>query len=105
MNEAFVILDMAESHEWSTAPISQEAPLRIPERKRSTMVQCSREVAEREALRLQEAHPDGRFVLFQATHVTCLLDAPTHVNLAGQTIFSRKVARLAEVHDADAIPF
>jgi hypothetical protein len=107
MNEAFVIIDMRNAAEWpASGPLFEHTnPLKIPEHKRPTVVQCSREIAEREALRLQQAHPDGRFVLFEATHVTVQVDAPTHVNLSGQTMFSRQIARLAKVHDADEIPF
>jgi hypothetical protein len=67
------------------------------------VLQASREVAEREALRLQSAHPYGRFVVFTATAVTVMLDTPTHVNLKGEPLMTRKVARLADLHDG--IPF
>jgi hypothetical protein len=102
MDEAFLILDMADADNWGGNP-RMGTLCRIPLDKRPTVVQDSREVAEREALRLQSFNPHGRFVVFEAIAVTVMLDTPTHVNLQGKTLYSRKVARLVE--KSDGIPF
>lgn len=97
-----VIIDMAESNEWDIR--FQEhgrifGPQLIPPGKRPTILQCSRELAEAEALRLQQAHPQGRFVIFTAEQVTCWVEAPTHVNLAGEPLRTARVARLASISE------
>lgn len=100
MDEAFLILDMADSNNWTSGP---HTLARIPPEKRPTVLQESRDVAEREALRLQAAHPSGRFVLFQAVAVTVSVVSPTHVNLKGEPLLTEKVARLATLDDG--VPF
>ncbi len=100
MDEAFLILDIAESDNWTSGPYTLH---RIPPEKRPTVLQCSRQVAEQEALRLQGLHPLGRFVVFEAVKVTVSIDAPTHVNINGKVMETRRIARLAEVHDG--VPF
>ena len=65
---------------------------RIPPDRQPTVVHRSRTAAEAEALRLQKAHPDGRFVVFEATHVTTTLTAPTHITLGGQVLGEQRVA-------------
>lgn len=100
MDEAFLILDMAESDNWTSGPHTLH---RIPADKRPTVLQCSRQVAEQEALRLQRYHPNGRFVLFEAVMVSVNIEAPTHVNINGKVMETRRVAQLAAVHDG--VPF
>ena len=71
-DEAFLILDVADWHAGAWPGLfghAGEVAGRIPPEKRPTVVQASREVAERELLRLAERHPQGRFVLFTATHL------------------------------------
>lgn len=102
MDAAFLILDMADSDNWYAGPVATSL-CRIPPEKRPTVVQASREVAEREALRLQAAHPGGRFVVFEATHVSVTVTAPTHVNLKGEPLLHTTVARLASLREE--VPF
>jgi hypothetical protein len=95
-----VIIDMGESHQWDLRFREHGrvfGPQLIPAGKRPTILQCARDTAEAEALRLQRAHPEGRFVIFTATHVSVLIDAPTHVNLAGEPLRIERVARLASI--------
>jgi hypothetical protein len=97
-----VIIDMGESHQWDLRFREHGrlwGPQQIPANKRPTILQCSRETAEAEALRLARAHPTGRFVLFTATDVAVLLDVPTHVNLAGEPLHTARVARLASISE------
>jgi hypothetical protein len=103
-DEAFLILDMADAGNWFNGPVATSL-MRIPPEKRPTVVQQSREVGEKEVVRLQTAHPQGRFVLFQAVAKSTLVSMPTHVNLRGEPLFHERIARLVEIHDAEAIPF
>lgn len=97
--EAFMVLNVAESALWDTMHDGE----RIPEDRRPTVVHGSRATAETEALRLQQAHPDGQFVVFTATHVTASIQAPTHRTLDGQSFGERRFAVLCEI--GDDIPF
>lgn len=99
-----VIIDLGESHEWDVRFAENGGrlygPRLIPLKKRPSILQCSREVAEAEALRLQAANPEGQFVVFTATLATALVEAPTHVNLNGLPLRTEKVARLLPVAEA-----
>jgi hypothetical protein len=98
-----VIIDLGESHQWDLRFREHgrlHGPQLIPPGKRPTILQCAREIAEAEALRLARAHPTGRFVIFTATDVAVLVDAPTHVNVNGQPLRNERVARLASISEA-----
>lgn len=102
MNEAFVILDMANSQNWDTFLRLEKEALccqRIPAEDRSTILHPSRAIAEAEALRLQRAHPKGFFVIFTAIAATQLVEAATHVNLAGHVLRTESHARLVSVDE------
>jgi hypothetical protein len=96
MNEAFLIVDIAGLFDW---PERFGDCRLVDPAKRPTVLHASRKVAEAEALRLQLAHPAGQFCVFEATQFTVRIQAPTHVNLRGETLISEPVARLASVHD------
>ena len=107
-DEAFLILDVADWHAGAWPGLfghAGEVAGRIPPEKRPTVVQASREVAERELLRLAERHPQGRFVLFTATHLAVAAQIATHVTLGGTPIISQKVYRLASIESESDIPF
>ena len=92
-DEAFMVLNMGESQLWGAMHDGE----RIPPDRQPTVVHRSRTTAEAEALRLQKAHPDGRFVVFEATRVTTTLTAPTHMTLGGQALGEQRVAVLCWV--------
>ena len=100
--EAFLILDVADSSNWYAGPVAHSLA-RIPPEKRPTVLQTSRDAAEGEVLRLQAAHPEGRFVLFTASHMAVQVTVATHVNLKGEPMYSTKEARLASLDDG--VPF
>ena len=54
-------------------------------------------------LRLQKRYPSGLFVLFEATHITKMVEIPSHVNLRGDPFLFDNVAVLAKV--SDDVPF
>lgn len=97
-DQAFVILDMADAHNWSGdwGAINSEY-VRIPSEKRSTVLHMNRDRAERELLRLARMHPTGHFVLFEAASVGLRIDMPTHVNVHGYPIRMETVVRLAPI--------
>lgn len=97
---AWLIVDMAESDTWAPHYGSRV----IAPNKRPTVLQPSRLIAEEEAKRLQRAHPDGMFVVFEAVLVSRSATVPTHVTLAGKVVSERRVAVVAEITDDD-IPF
>ncbi len=102
-----LILEMSDHEHWGNPAhlIGKTAPSVIPAGRRPTMLQVDRETAEREAVRLAKAHPGGRFVVFAPVSVGLTTDVPTHVNIDGKVICSRKVPAIAEIHDPDEIPF
>ena len=100
MQEAFVIINVADRTNWADGPSMSE---RIPPEHRPTVIQTSRAQAEEEALRLQKRYPSGLFVLFEATHITKMVEIPSHVNLRGEPFLFDNVAVLAKV--SDDVPF
>ncbi|MCY1166936.1 hypothetical protein D9M73_68900 [compost metagenome] len=103
MIEAFVIINLAEAHQWDERFGRMGEARTIPEKCRPTILQCDRETAEQECIRLAKAHLHGCFVIFEATQVAVQIDCPTHVTLAGETMFSKRILRLAKV--GDDLPF
>lgn len=100
MTEAFLILNIADSHEWASRHSDCGV---IPPGKLSTLLHMSRESAEAEALRLAQAHPGGQFCIFEATQVSVRVPIPTHVNLRGEVLLTEPVVRLASVREE--VPF
>ena len=98
-DEAFMVLNMGESQLWGAMHDGE----RIPPDRQPTVVHRSRTAAEAEALRPQKAHPDGRFVVFEATRVTATITAPTHITLGSQVLGEQRVAVLCRVDDV--VPF
>ena len=62
-------------------------------------------IAQLQALRLQKYHPNGRFVVFEATHATSAIKRPTHVTLGGTPLFERTEAILLELSSHEEVPF
>ncbi len=100
-DEAFMILNMADNEHW-VAGFGHAVQL-IPEVRRPTVLQTDRSTAEAEVLRLAKAHPESRFVLFEASCMAVAIDAPTHVSLSGKPLLKDRVVRLATI--GDGIPF
>lgn len=95
-----VIIDLQDYYAGAW-PASVYRPCeQIPAEDRPTILHADRESVEREALRLQAAHPNGRFAIFTATHCTAMLQVPTHVNLAGQPLRVHAAARIEPLNGA-----
>lgn len=96
-----VIIDVTGFDDWPTSnfgtkQLGRNAP---------TVLQPSRETAEREAARLAKAHPGKRFAVFAVTTLAEAREVPTHVTLGGQVLQRRLEAFVTPVTDADQIPF
>lgn len=74
-----VVLDVTDSDQWS----QPYGGLLIPVHKRSTVVQPDRETAEREAVRLAQAHPGHHFAVFALLGIVESKEIPTHTTLGG----------------------
>jgi hypothetical protein len=98
--EAFLILNVGSVETWD----DKHGGLLIPYEARPTFVHLSRESAEKEAMRLQQANPSGLFAVFRCTHITASVSAPVSVTLGGKTISEQRFARLCEVV-GDDLPF
>lgn len=102
-----LILEMSDREHWGNPDhlIGSTAPSIIPIGRRPTMLQVDRDTAEREAKRLASMHPGGRFVVFAPVCAGITAEVPTHVNIDGKVITTRKVATIAEIPDPNEIPF
>lgn len=79
---------------------------RIPARQAPTVLHASREVAEKEALRLAARFPGRGFVVLEATVVAQTCKVPTHVTLGGKVVAEQDRAMLIDLaDDPDALPF
>lgn len=94
----YVIIDVGDFTLGEWIDCFKDGSARIPPEKRPTILHTDRAGVEREALRLQQANPSGRFVVFTATDEAAMVDVPTHVNLLGTPVRIERAARL------DAIP-
>lgn len=105
-----LIVDCTEADQWP-CHLGQVSglvptPRRIPPGKAPTVLQPSREVAEGEAKRLAREHLGRRFVVFQAVAVGTRVQIPTHVNLRGEVLASRREPAVLPLGEApDEIPF
>lgn len=98
----WLLLETSEAEQWAPHYGSRVIP---PER-RPTVAQPSREVAEREALRLAERHPGRRFVVFEAVCAGITTKVPTHITIKGDVVASRTTAAIVDVGDPDDdLPF
>lgn len=96
---SFLILELSESGDWPPRLGARH----IPERRRPTMLQPSREVAEQEALRLARMHPGSRFVVFAPVMQGVTVKVPTHVTLAGKTMVERDQALLVAIKEPEEV--
>ena len=97
--QAFVVIELSDAHDWPPAHVEH---YRIPAEKRPTVLHTTRDAAEREALRLSQAHQGG-FVVFQAVAQAVRVKVPTHTNLRGEVMYSQDQARLTQLDDG--VPF
>lgn len=100
-----LILDGRDQSEWQR---HHSGGLLIPQSDRPTVLQADRVTAEKEALRLAQNFPSGVFVVFAPVAIAKRLPEVTHVNLKGQPVQYRNVARLIPVLRLDDdmdIPF
>lgn len=95
-----LILEASELDHWEPHPSGARL---IHANRRPTMLQPDRDTAEREALRLARAHPQGLFVLFAPVAMAKRVPEATHVNLRGEVIRHAGVVRLLVI--GDQIPF
>lgn len=102
MSNPCLIVDVTDIDTWPTRLGGNQ----IPDVRRPTQLQPSREIAEAEALRLNKLHPHHRFVVFEAQTMTKAIDVPTHVSMTGQVLLSGNIPRLVCINDPDdLIPF
>lgn len=108
-----VIIEMSDAHNWETFPGGQLpapplAPTKIPERRRPTVLQASREIAEQECLRLANEHPGSKFVVFAPICAGITAKVATHTTLAGKVIAERAIATVVQFQEEeveDGLPF
>ena len=99
-----LILDGAGIDTWQK---HHSGGLLIPDRRRPSVLQADRETAEREAMRLGALH-DGLFVVFAPVAMVKRVPEATHVNLRGEVLHTRHVARLLSIAPSpgdDEMPF
>lgn len=101
-----LIIDVSDMDNW---PRHHSGGLLIPAIKRCTVMQADRDRAEREALRLCREHLGGLFVVFAPVALAKRVPEATHVNLRGEVLQTRNVARLLTIgtppDDDSDIPF
>jgi hypothetical protein len=98
-----LIIECSEAGEWLT--VHAGGPVRIPEDRRPTAMQCDLETAEAEAKRLAERHPGRKFIVFQAKSCATTITVPTHTTVTGKPWGARTVAVLLGIGEDDGIPF
>lgn len=100
MSGFFLILEISDAQNWQPF----RGCRRIPTGKQPSVLHPSREIAEAEALRLNQAHPDQRFAVFEAVTVAHSVRVPTHITLGGAIIAERNMPALVEIGEED-VPF
>lgn len=95
-----VIIAVDRPGQWRSAPGGGK---HIPPNKVCTVLQPSREVAEREALRLAKEYPGAAFVVLEAVTIARHQRVPTHVSLSGKVVADAPGSVLAAV--SDEVPF
>lgn len=97
------IVDVAEADQWTK---HWHGGRLVPERRRPTIAQPTREIAETEALRLAREHPGRRFIVLEPVAVAFTTKVTTHVTLGGQVVAERSSPALAQITDPhDEVPF
>jgi hypothetical protein len=91
---AWVIIELSDAHNWSSHFAGGAI---IPERRRPAVLQASRDAAEREAQRLADMRPDGKFVVFEAVAAGYTVKVPTHTTLAGKVFREASKAVLVQL--------
>lgn len=76
----------------------------IPSSKVCTVLQPSRAVAEREALRLAKEHPGVDFLVLEAVAIAKHQRTPTHVTIGGKVVADEPGSTLAAIAE-DGTPF
>lgn len=100
MSNPCLVLEVSETDRW--APF--RGCRRIPEQDRPTVLHPTREIAEAEALRLNQAHPDQLFAVFEAVTAARSVRVPTHITLGGAIFAERNMPALVKI-DEDEVPF
>ncbi len=95
-----LILDVTDIEQWTG---HHGGGHKLPMGGLCTVLQPSREVAEREALRLANRFPERRFAIFEATQLAASVQVPSHVTLGGHVFQHRRVAHLVSL--GDGVPF
>lgn len=94
MSNPCLILEVSESHTWGEV---WDGGQPIPENRRPTMLQPSREKAEAEAIRLSTAHPGKHFAVFEANVLAKTVQLPSHITFGGVVHAHRSEAVLLNV--------
>lgn len=99
-----LVIDGADLDSWER---HHSGGLIIPASKRPTVLQVSRDAAEREALRLAKGNIGGLFVVYAPVAIAKRTPVATHVNLRGEVLQTRNEARLLLIGGGpeDEIPF
>lgn len=102
MSNPCLILDVTQIDHWAPRLGGHV----IPEIRRPSLLQPTREIAEAEALRLNKAHPGHHFVVFEARSMSRTVKVPTHVSINGQVLLEGNLPQLVTIDDGDIqIPF
>lgn len=98
-----LVVDMTGVEKWDT---HHSGGARVPARQQPTVLHSSREIAEREALRLAARFPGRGFVVLEATVLAATCKVPTHITLGGKVVAEQNRALLIDLaDDPDALPF
>lgn len=74
-------------------------------KKAPTVLQLSRDIAEREALRLSARNPGRQFIVLEAVAVARAVRTPTHMTLGGRVVAEAMRPMLVKLASDDTAPF
>lgn len=98
-----VVVDVTDFDTMTAAPVGGGVQLG---KKSPTVLQPSRDVAEREALRLAARNPGRHFLVLEACIVARAVKVPTHITLGGKVVAeSLRPSLIALADDPNALPF
>ncbi len=100
MSGPCLVLEVSEARHWA----QYRGCRRIPPGAGPKVLHPSREVAEAEALRLNQAHPDRFFAVFEAITGAYSVTVPTHITLGGAIFAERRMPALVAIGEED-VPF